>query len=89
MNIPSTRVDQAAAIFRRLKGKNIITPHVVAYFMQGDYAVEISQGEGMDHRSIFGVTFMHKNSLKETDHKRSKMLESLEDAIRYARTALD
>lgn len=47
----------ARAIFRKaVKGKNIITPEVIAYEVAGDYVVELSVGEAMGSGKMYGVT---------------------------------
>lgn len=84
MNIPATGRDEADKVYwRTFRGSpNIITPEVLGRFMFEDYAVEISEGSGMDHQPIFGVTIVHRT--KGHDYARSKMEPSLREAIAYA-----
>jgi len=49
-----------------VKGKNFITPEVVRYQQQGDYAVELSKGDFCND-TIYGVTVVHIPTERKVD----------------------
>jgi hypothetical protein len=66
---------------------NPMTPRVVRYGWSGDYAFEISQGEGFLGEPIFGVTVVHAAQGKQ--HALSKLCYSEPFARAYARGLRD
>lgn len=65
-----------------MKGKNFMTPHILGYYYCGDYAVELSEGTGMEHEPIFGVTVVNTVTA-EAEHDLSKMFYSKQEATAY------
>jgi len=73
---------KAKEIFNEvLKGKNIMTPHIIAYGVRGNLAYELSEGIGMKDHSIFGVTVIQLNGVRRTDL--SDCFDSIEEADEY------
>lgn len=78
---------QVEEIFEKtLKGKNIMTPHIVEYGNTGRFLFEISEGTGFSREHIFGVTVLEL--LEDETVKRrndlNKLLDTLEDAREHA-----
>jgi len=67
-----------------LKGKNIMTPHIVEYGNSGRFLFEISEGTGFDREPIFGVTVLEL--LEDETVKRRCDLNKLFDDLEEART---
>ena len=38
---------------------NFITPHILSVKQRDDFFVELSEGTGMEHQPIFGVSILH------------------------------
>ena len=65
-----------------VKGKNIMTPIILRYQMIGNYAVELSEGEGIKHDKIWGVTVLDTKT-GEFDSSRCDCFFSKERAERH------
>jgi len=57
--------DELISKFKAKKGKNFITPKILEYFTFGNNIIELSEGEGIEHEPIFGLT--HRKYDKEKD----------------------
>ena len=65
------------------KGKNFMTPIILRYQMVGeDYSAELSKGEGIDHKDIYGVTIIDVNTGK-FDKSKCGCFHSRESAERH------
>ena len=73
-------------LFRRvLPHKNFLTPKVLNYYNAGDYEIELSEGDGLYSKPIYGVTFVDivaQKHLSDISH----MFESSKEAMDYIRT---
>jgi hypothetical protein len=72
---------------------NFMTPNVRKVRQDGNYFVELSEGEGFDHKPMYGVSVVHwTGSRFETQgHKysdRNKPFYKREDAERYFKTVI-
>lgn len=55
------RNDQLSTEFRTvIKGKNFMTPHIVGFWAQGDYVIELSRGNSFDGGKMYGVTVVNR-----------------------------
>lgn len=62
------------------RGRNFMTPDVLGFYKlrrELGYA-ELSEGRGIDHQPIFGVTVK-----PDTEHKLSKLCHSRAEALAY------
>ena len=59
------------------KGKNFMTPNVIEFFKLRHGYAELSEGRGIEHEPIFGVT------VKPDNEKRSKLFHSRAAALYY------
>lgn len=77
--------DNAKADFTAVvKGYNFITPAVVGYYYQNDYAVELSRGY-FDGDLLYGVTVVDTIS-GQHERELSKVCDSLAEARRYIKS---
>ncbi len=71
-------------------GFNIMTPNVIGYFARnfrgGTTHIELSEGGGMDHQPIFGVTFRTPTGA-QWDPDPSKLCHSKAEALAWAQEA--
>lgn len=70
-----------AGVFR---GTNIMTPNVLDYFRVTSGYVELSEGRGINHEPIFGVTVRTPSGAR-LDPDPSQMFWSYKAAIEYIR----
>ncbi len=75
MTMTRLRKPSAASLFR---GRNFMTPSVLRYGWKGNFAFELSQGEGFKREAIFGVTV--KTADGESDYDKSAMFYSRDEA---------
>ncbi len=79
------RSSNAKVEFQRIvKGKNFMTPTLVGFYYQGEYAVEISKGRGFYDDTIYGVTVVNTLT-KEKEDELSHMFYSLAEAKAYVK----
>lgn len=83
-NIRSFNAKAKALFDKKYKSKNIMTPEILAYGVQGIFAYELSEGTGFRREPIFGVTVMELSGTRR--HDLSQMFHSLEDADEYIHT---
>jgi hypothetical protein len=62
-------------------GENFMTPRVVGYYRVGNFAVELSTGEGFKHEPIWGVTVKTRDGV--TVNKLCAMFWSIGSAISH------
>ncbi len=65
-----------------IKGTNMMTPNVLAYYYENDYAVELSEGTDFDHNRIYGVTVVNTET-NQAANELSQMFHSKSDALHY------
>lgn len=70
-----------------VRGKNIITPRVRGYYQNGNYLMELSEGEGFNGEPVYGVTVVNI-AYKEHEHDLSKMFFSRKEAESYMNTGV-
>ena len=76
----------ARADFKRVvKGANMMTPGVMGFYYQNNYAVELSTGVGFDGSKIYGVTVVNTTT-KEHEYELSKMFREWGEAIEYIKS---
>jgi len=47
----------AELVFKKtVKGSNFITPHIIGFYGDEKYAIELSEGTGFDNKELYGVT---------------------------------
>ena len=75
-------------LFREVvPNSNVITPHLVGYYNNGQYDMELTKGEGMSGTDVFGVTVVNTVT-KEHEHDISKMFHSRKEAVNYMNTGV-
>lgn len=67
---------------------NFITPDVLSYYtLKNGLYVELSQGEGITHEKIYGVTVIETNGKDYIKrHDLSKPFHNKKDAIEYIKS---
>jgi hypothetical protein len=65
-----------------VKGKNPLTPEIMAYYTSGDYLVELSRGEGFGEGDVYGVTVVDSKTMQH-NHNKSDMFYSRTGAVNY------
>ena len=87
------RVHPPRGVFRQV---NFMTPNVLAYYhgnLRGKAVyVELSEGEGINHEPLFGVTFRRSNGSelwREPDGDLSMPFHSKAEAMAYIRETLN
>lgn len=74
--------------FRKvLPHKNFMTPTVMSFRQKGDYIIELSKGEGINGRDLFGVTVVNMHT-KEHEHEMSTCFQSYEACNEYINNSL-
>lgn len=63
-----------------VKGKNVMTPHILNYIAIPNGIVEISEGRGITNNKIFGVTVVENYT---QNHDKSTLFHSEEEVIKY------
>ena len=64
-----------------VKDKNFITPYVLGYIkINNESVIEISKGEGIERKPVYGVTVLRDGSI---DYEYSKCLHSIEELDNY------
>lgn len=63
----------ARAVFKRRFGDNpnLLTPHVIGYYVKGGLAIELSSGEGIDGKTIYGVTVLSSSNPDDDDLRKN------------------
>jgi len=64
------------------KGGNFMTPNVLGFYKLRVGYAELSEGTGMDHQLIFGVT-VRPDKWEEGKQARSKLFQSKAAAMEY------
>jgi len=64
-NYAGLRKDELISKFKAKMGKNFITPKILEYITFGNNIIELSEGTGIEHEPIFGLT--HRKYDKEKD----------------------
>jgi len=74
----------ANQLFKKVYGTstNFMTPNVLKRGVKGNFAYEISEGEGFNREPIFGVTFINR-ATETQEYDLSKMVYSLQEANEY------
>lgn len=65
-----------------IKGKNLMTPDVLGYYISGNYIVELSQGTGFSGEQIYGVTVINGETMQR-EFDLDKCFDNKTNAIKH------
>lgn len=64
-------------------GRNFMTPEIIGYYKLRKGYAELSEGTGLNHQPIFGVTVQHHGTAGATDVAASQVFQSRQAARSY------